>query len=289
MSLPGSFVSTSAGRIFVHRGGAGSPLLLVHGWMMSHFYFRPVIEQLETEHEVIALDLPGYGESDNPSPARFAYEMPAFADVVDEVLSALSLNGLDVLGASMGGGVSLALAARHPERVQRLVLVGAAAYAPPILPLEARLALVPRAGELAFRHLFGKREFAQGNRTRAVRDGSVLDDAWVDYYWDRLNRAGGKDAAYASMVHLCTLPPVNEDAAHVTQPTLLVWGDEDRLVPLARGKQLQRAMPNARLEVVPACGHMPFIERPAEFLRLVRRFLAEPVVAGSPRRVHSVG
>ena len=65
-------------------------------------------------------------------------------------------------------------------------------------------------------------------------------------------------------------------------PTLLVWGDEDRLVPLAHGRRLARAIPGARLEIVPACGHMPFIERPDEFLRVVRPFLA---VAAAPSLV----
>ncbi len=286
MSLPGNFVDSSAGRIFVHRGGHGEPLVLIHGWMMSHYYFRPIVAQLAKEHDVIALDLPGHGESDKPSPSEFAYDFAAFAKLVDEIMGKLGVASADVLGASMGGGTALTLAARYPARVRKLVLSAAAAYPPPTLPLDAKLALVPGVGPFVFKNVFGRREFERANRQHAVRDPRSLDTAWLDYYWDRFNRAGARDAFYACMQMLTSLPSENADAARITQPTLLVWGDEDRLVPLSRGKQLGRAIPGARLEVIPACGHMPFIERPEQFLRAVRPFLsAQPAL--EPRVAHS--
>lgn len=250
---------------------------------MSHYYFRPIVDALAAERELIALDLPGHGESDKPSPATFAYDLPSFAALVDEIMGKLGVASADVLGASMGGGTALTLAARHPERVQKLVLAAAAAYPPPTLPLDARLALVPGVGPFVFKNVFGRREFERANRQHAVRDARSLDDAWMDYYWDRFNRAGARDAFYACMQMLCSLPTENADAPRIKAPTLLVWGDEDRLVPLSRGKQLGRAIPGARLEIIPACGHMPFIERPEQFLRAIRPFLSaqpsEPRVA----------
>jgi pimeloyl-ACP methyl ester carboxylesterase len=274
VSLPGSFLSTSAGRVFVHRGGRGTPLVLVHGWMMSHYYFRPIVGALAADHEVIALDLPGFGESDRPAPQAFPYDLPSYAMLVDEVMERLGIARADVLGASMGGGVALTLAARHAERVQRLVLIGAAVYPPPQLPLDAKLLLTPVVGPFLFKNAFGKREFIRATRTFSVRDRQALDDDWIDYYWARMQRAGGVDATYACMRMLAGLSDVTQDPAQVRAPTLLVWGDEDRLVPLAAGKRLGRAIAGARLEVIPACGHMPFIERPDETLRVVRPFLA---------------
>jgi pimeloyl-ACP methyl ester carboxylesterase len=290
VSLPGTFVDSSAGRIFVHRGGArenATPLVLIHGWMMSHYYFRPIVETLAQEHELIALDLPGHGESDRPSPSAFAYDFGAFAGIVDEVMGKLGIASADILGASMGGGTALALAARHPSRVNKLVLAAAAAYPPPALPLDAKLALLPGVGPFLFKNVFGRREFERANRQQAVRDPRSLDDAWIDYYWDRFNRAGARDAFYACMQLICSLPNENRDAANIQAPTLLVWGDEDRLVPLSRGKQLARAIAGARLEVIPACGHMPFIERPEQFLRAVRPFLSTSRPVEQPRAAHS--
>jgi pimeloyl-ACP methyl ester carboxylesterase len=293
VSLPGTFVSSSAGRVFVHRGGRGAPLVLVHGWMMSHYYFRTIIEALAGEREIIALDLPGHGESDRPPLHAFGYTLPGYAALVDEVLETLGLGSVDVLGASMGGAVALTLAARHPTRVQRLVLAAPAIYPPPYLPLDARLLLSP-LGPFLFKHAMSKREFARSCRHYNVRDGRTLNDNFIDYFWARLQRAGGPDAAYACLQMMSALPESNDDIGRVHAPTLLVWGDEDRLVPLAQGKRLVRALGGSCLEIVPASAHLPFVERPDEFLRVVRPFLAASaeeaaLVSSSPRRAQSVG
>jgi len=198
-----------------------------------------------------------------------------------------------VLGHSMGGGVAITLAARHPERVHRLVAVSAALYRVTDIPPLAKLALLPVVGRHLARVGMTRREFARSCRTITVRDGRVLDDEWVDYFWARLNRAGGHDAAHACLTVLAAASDNNGDPGRVRAPTLLVWGDEDRLIPMAHGKRLARAIAGARLEVVPASGHMPFIERPAEFLRVVGPFLAAPAAPLAetpipPRRAHSV-
>ncbi|HEY2747677.1 MAG TPA: alpha/beta hydrolase [Polyangia bacterium] len=282
MNLPGSFVATPAGRVFVHRGGkaGGAPLVVIHGWMMSHWYFRPVLDGLGVDREIFAIDLPGFGESDRPAPKAFAYDAAAFADVVDGVMAALALPRADVLGHSMGGGVALTLAARHPERVQRLVVVAPAVYRLTV-PRLVRLALLPVVGRWLMRAGTVRGEFARSSRAMSVRDGRCLDEEWIDYYWSRLNRAGGHDAAHRCLEILTSGPDDNDDAGRVRAPTLIVWGDEDRLVPLGHGRRLVRAIADARLEIVPACGHMPFIERPEEFLRVVRPFLAETAVAAT--------
>lgn len=280
--------------MFVARQGRGAPLVLVHGWMMSHWCFRPIVDALAAEREVIAVDLPGYGESDRPSTARFAYDLPSLADNLAETMQAIGLGRADVLGHSMGGGAALTLAARHPDRVQRLIVAAGALYKLPDLPLPARLALVPGVGPLLFRHVYGRRDFARGCRTFSVRDGRCLDDEWIDYFWARLCRDGGKDAAYACMGMLASLADHNADPGRVRAPTLIIWGDEDRLIPLAHGRRLGRAVAGAELAVVPASGHMPFLERPQEFLRVLRPFLSRPAAPLAetpipPRCAHSVG
>ena len=295
MSLPGCFVATPAGRVFVHRGGkpGGAPLVLIHGWMMTHWYFRPLLDGLGAEHELFAIDLPGFGESDRPSPSAFAYGAAAFADVVEAVMESLGLSRADVLGHSMGGGVAVALAARHPERVQRLIACAAAVYRLDIADPLARLALLPVVGQHLARVGLTRRAFARACRAESVRDGRCLDDDWIDYFWARLRRAGGREAAHTCLVALTSAADNNGDPGRVRAPTLLVWGDEDRLVPMAHGKRLARAIAGARLEVVPASGHMPFIERPDEFLRVVEPFLGAPASPLAetpipPRRAHSV-
>ncbi len=288
-------MTTPAGRVFVHRGGksGGAPLVLIHGWMMTHWCFRPVLEALGGEREIFAIDLPGFGESDRPSPSAYDYGAIAFAETVDAVMGTLGLPRADILGHSMGGGVAVTLAARHPERVQRLVAVAAAVYPITDLPPLARLALLPGVGRTLARLGLTRREFGRACRAQSVRDGRCLDDEWIDYFWARLSRAGGHDAAHSCLLTMTAAADNNGDPGRVRAPTLLVWGDEDRLIPFAHGRRLLRAIAGARLEVVPASGHMPFIERPDEFLRVVRPFLAAPAAPLvetpiPPRRAHSL-
>ncbi|HZS35190.1 MAG TPA: alpha/beta fold hydrolase [Polyangia bacterium] len=275
MSLPGRFVDATCGRIFVHRAGRGEPLVLIHGFFVSHWYFRHVLPRLAEKHDVIALDLPGFGESDRPAPDKFNYDLPSFAGVVAEVMDALSLPRADVLGHSMGGGVALTLAARDPDRVSRLALCCATVY-PIAIPAEGKLLLQPVVGPFLWRHAFRKADIKRVMIRDQVRDPRFADDEFVDYYWARLNRPGGREATYASMQAIAALADSNADPGRVTAPTLVLWADEDRIVPLAHGKRLQRAIAGAELRVVPASGHMPFLERPDEFLRQLEPFLDAP-------------
>ncbi len=277
VSLPGRFVDTSSGRVFVHRAGRGEPLVLLHGFFLSHYSFRDVLPQLAAERDVIAIDLPGFGESDRPAPGDFAYDLPAFAGAVGEVLDALGVARATVLGHSMGGGTALTLAARQPERVERLVLVSAALYPLP-MPVESKLLLAPGGvGNFLWKHAFRRADVRRVMLRDDFRDPRFVTDEWVDYYWARFNRPGGPEASYAALVALSKLADSNSDPGRVTAPTLLLWADEDRVVPLSHGKRMQRAIPGAQLRVVPASGHLPFVERPDEFLRQLRPFLDEKI------------
>jgi len=131
-------------------------------------------------------------------------------------------------------------------------------------------------GAFVWKNLLTRREYGRSCRHYNVRNPLLLDEHFIDYYWARLQRAGGLDAAYACMRAMADCPAEPSTLARVHAPTLLVWGDEDRLVPLSQGKRLARALPAATLTVIPACGHLPFVERPGEFLRAVRPFLAAP-------------
>src|SRR5207302_10413205 len=138
--------------------------------MMSHWVFRPVLAPLAGSREVIALDLPGFGESD--CPREYAYDSPAFARTVDEVLEKLGIAGAEVMGHSMGGGAALALAARHPERVSRLVLVSPAVYPLPLY-LEHKLLMSP-LGPFLWKRLLFKAAFERSWRGRHVRNSSAI-------------------------------------------------------------------------------------------------------------------
>jgi pimeloyl-ACP methyl ester carboxylesterase len=275
VSLSGTFVETSAGRVFVHRPnpGRGRPLVLLHGFMMSHFYFRDLLPALSAIYDVVALDLPGFGESDRPAPDRFAYDLPAFARVTAEVMTALSIDRAAVLGHSMGGGVALTLAARHPEKVERLVLMAAAIYPLP-LPRIGKLLLGP-GGPLLWRYGLSRAILKREMRREHVKDPAPITDEFIDYFYARLCRPGGRASAYAALKALGALTSETSDPGRVRAPTLLVWADEDRMVPLGLGRRLERAIAGARLAIIPDAGPIFHLERPDELLRQLLPFLRD--------------
>jgi pimeloyl-ACP methyl ester carboxylesterase len=248
--------------------------------MMSHWTWRDLLPLLAADEglELIALDLPGFGESDRPAPHLFAYDAPAFATVVDEVLGALGIAQAIVVGHSMGGAAALSLAARRPQRVSALVLISAAALPLPI-PVEGKLLAAPVVGRLLWLRAISRRDVKRLMIRDHFRDAHVVTDAFVDYVWARLNRPGGREAAYAALQAMLRNDPSRVEAEAVRAPTLLVWPEEDRVVPLAHGQELQRRIPTAApLEIIPAAGHNVQLERPEELMRRLRPFLREVVV-----------
>lgn len=272
MSLPGKLIDLPAGRVFVHRSGEGPPLVLIHGYLVSHFYFKPVIAELGKHFEVIALDLYGHGESDRPAPDKFGYDLPALADLVAATLDALGLPKAHVWGHSMGGAVALSLAARHPGKIDRLLLEDAAFYPVP-LPFIGKVVLMPVVGRLIFTNLYSRRDFAAFERT-AYTDPSLFSEEAIDYYWERFNRAGGRAALYATFKHTITaLDDHSADPARIKAPTLIVWGEDDKIVPVAHGRRLATEIAGARLEVL-KCGHVPHEEGIESLLTVALPFLA---------------
>jgi len=277
--LPGSLVDVQGVSVFVHRRGAGPSLVLLHGWIMSHFYFRDIIPALAERYDVIALDLPGFGESDRPAPSRYPYGFDAFARTVLDALDRLAVARAGLLGHSMGGGVALAMAALAPERVSALVLECAASYPAP-LPLVAQLALIPGLGDLLFKRIYTRAQFAYSLRHLAYGQQHPLTSEAIDYFWDRLNRPGGREAVLASLQALARFDPLVERLGPRRPPALVVWGERDALQPLSNGRRLARELP-APLRLVPCTGHTPHEERPEVFLQMVAPFLAHTLGTGA--------
>lgn len=269
-------VPTAAGRVYaVDRGpahGERPPLVLLHGLLVTHHAFRAILDPLAVDRRVIALDLPGCGESDRPDPDDAdGYALPWLAERVHEVLGALGVQQCDLLAHSLGGAVAVELVTRVPALVRRLVLVDAVVF-PMELPLEGRMALLPRLGPYLWKQLYRRSELRR-HLQRVLSTPELLDERAVDVYWDRLGRDGGREAAYAMLQQMTRLEPLRERLPKVQAPTLVVWGDRDALMPVDTGERLAKLVPGARLVVVEGCGHAVPEERPEALVELVRGFL----------------
>ncbi len=217
---------------------------------------------------VLAVDLLGHGRSDKPSGPGVVYRVRFLAEAVRGAIEALpdAPARVDLLGHSLGGAIALDLVRHHPRLVRRLVLVDSAG--PPVAAsidvLAASLPFVPGSFEDS------RRLLATSVNNRFLSHPLVALAAAV-YKGRRRNRpqllkltasiAAGEDA----------LTP--RDLSRIPHETLVLWGDRDRIFPLATGRALARALRSARLEVMPRCGHVPPTERPVAFARRVVAFL----------------
>jgi pimeloyl-ACP methyl ester carboxylesterase len=256
----------------LEAGSERSPaLVLVHGLFASHRSFEDIIEHLSQRFHVIAPDLPGFGESEKPSPARYAYGIEAHAESVADLIAAFGVGRASVLGHAMGGAVALTLAAEHPELVPRLVLEDALVY--PWSPgFKARLPLVPVVGGIIFKQLYGRALFRALFREMYHRPGYEAPLSRIDWHYDAFNGPAARESAHAVMRAILDTRPVSARLSRIVAPTLVVWGREDRVFPATLATRLAREIPGAKLEIMDT-GHTPHEERPRELATLLTEFL----------------
>jgi pimeloyl-ACP methyl ester carboxylesterase len=247
------------------------PLVLVHGFLASHVEFDEVLDAFGAKFRVVALDLPGFGDSEKPSPARYPYGVDAFAESLADLMAAFGLGRAHVLGHAMGGAAALTLAATHSELVDRLVLVDALSYPFP-RSFMARLPLMPIIGGIYFKQLYGRALFRAHFRDGVFAEGAELPYARIDALYDKFNTPAGRESAYSVMHATLDTRTVVARVGRIRAPTLVVWGRDDRVFPVANAQRLAREIAGARLQIMDT-GHSPHEERPAEFVSVVTEFL----------------
>ena len=268
--LEAHFTSVDGHRLRYVRAGRGSAVVLIHGLGASLYTWKDVIPGLASDHDVIALDLPGFGLSDRPAGLALEDLPSAVLGLMDR----LQLRRASLVGNSMGGSTAVLVAAGSPDRVSGLVLVDAAGFdlAPSDRPHLVRLALSPLGQAASL--LPGKRLLVELALRQVFHDPALVSDERVAEYLDAV-RQSGSFAALASLgASLGGREAIVRDARpRVTAPTLVVWGRDDRWIPLEHAGRFARAIAGARSAVIEDSGHVPQEERPRELLRLLREFL----------------
>ena len=267
----GQFVSVDGLRIHYRAAGAGPALILIHGIGANLFTWRLVFDALAQEYAVYALDLKGHGLSDKPDSGD--YSPFGMADLVAGFMDALGLESARVIGLSMGGAITLALAARHPARVRQAVAISPAGYPLDyhVMPVAARLAGTLLGSAIAALMLRQRGIIELYLRQNYYEPDRLCTPEAVDGYFLPLLTPGlggviprlARDFGQTSIAHRLR---------DIAAPTLILWGQHDAIIPMHWGHRFQRDIPNAELVVFPKCGHCLQEEQPERFLETVHAF-----------------
>jgi pimeloyl-ACP methyl ester carboxylesterase len=256
--------------------GDGKPVVCLHGFGASTYTWRQLAPDLARDHHVVLIDLKGFGRS--PKPRDAAYSVFDQSDLVGALIRRRGLRDVTLIGHSFGGGVALAtaLAAQgEPGLVTRLVLIDTMAYRQR-LPWFLALLRAPIAGP-AILWLTPPRVQVRIVLAHAFHDPRRITPDVVSTYAAGLASDGGRFAARQTARQL--IPAHVDDFVSrypsLRLPTLLVWGEHDRVVPRTVAARLADDLPDARLVIVPDAGHVPHEETPDAVIPIVKRFLAE--------------
>ena len=269
-ALEPRFETVTGLRVRYVRAGDGPPIVLLHGFASSIFTWKDVLPALARSRTVVALDLPGFGESEQPRDL----DVGIYPGIVLGLMDRLGIARATLAGNSMGGALATVLAARSPERVQALVLIDTAGFAlaDSERPLLLRL-VATRAGKALFERLPVRGRVLRLGLGQVFHDPALLTEERFNEYLAPLLRPG----APASLVSLltsraATLGMAASLAPTVKAPTLVLWGRDDRWIPVEQADRVVAAIPGARKVVLEACGHVPQEERPEEVLRWLEDF-----------------
>lgn len=260
------------------QGNASQPLVFVHGLSGCWANWLEQLPVLAAEHRVLTLDLPGFGYSPMP---RQQISISGYARLLDRLLGQLGVDAAAVVGNSMGGFIAAELAIAFPQRVERLVLISAAGVSTTGHPGSMRAVPVIRRTE---------RALAAGGAWVAAKSDTVARRARlreallgvVVRHPSRLPAAlaaeqlrGAGKPGFLQGLQAVLDYDIRERLPEIACPTLIVWGDHDRLIPVHDADVFAELIPNSRKVVFEDTGHMAMLERPAAFNALLEDFLAE--------------
>ncbi len=282
-SVPHSESSHSATidgvRLHYQAKGAGTPLVLLHGFTSSTYSWKDVFEPLSKSFRVIAVDLKGFGFSAKPDGD---YTRRAQAMLIAHLLDHLKIEKAWLCGNSMGGEVALNLALRHPERVAGLVLIdsggveveGSGSLAPGYL-------LIPGVGRLLMALALTSDKLVREGLEKSFYDDTKVTAELVAVYHRPLKTRGGQLASLRARTQFGQFP-IEAELGSVTAPALLIWGAEDELIPVAAGRKMNALIKNSQLVVIEKCGHLPQEEMPGRVVAEITKFIeAHPQQPGS--------
>lgn len=266
VELPGSEVAYA-------EIGEGEPIVFIHGISGCWQNWLENLPHFGRTHRAIALDLPGFSASPMPS---WPIDMPAYGRLIHDFCEKLGVENATLVGNSMGGFIATEAVTATPGRFDRLVLVSAAGILNTWNPEERAVITAYAWKQLGGRIADSGHWLVSHRRAR--------DAFWSAFvrYPGRLEKdllleqmRGGHCPGFGEALHAAIRHDIREKLGEIEMPTMLVWGQSDRVIPMSAALSYHRRIPHSRLEIFERTGHVPQLERPARFNLVLDEFLAE--------------
>ncbi len=262
------------GTVLYAVAGAGSPVILLHGFGGQIWVWEKQVSALSRHHRLYIPDLVGYGYSDRP---KVDYTPALFIDSIRQLMDHLGLQRASLIGNSMGGGIAWAFALTHPDRIDKLVLIDSippdavAAVRNPSFQWFLSIRNVPILPYLAVG--LHTREMLRTTLKEMVFNDRLITDAVVERQY-QIGRIEGTARVMTSTVRQVEgVKRYANDLSALNTPSLIIWGDRDEVFPLPVGEALHASIKGSELLVIKESGHMPMWEHPVETNRAILEFL----------------
>ncbi len=261
---------------FWELGDEGTSVIMIHGISGSIENWSLNINALAQHHRVYAMDLAGFGHSDQPRvPFTFSYG----AQFVNDFMEVLRIDQASLIGNSLGGGVTLQFAIQFLDKVEKLVLANSAGLGKE-LAFILRLVTLPLVGELLTRP---SKKGTAWTLKQCVYDPALITEELVESSYQLATLPKAQKYFLSTLrednnlrgQHADNVLSIVGNLANITAPTLIIWGQQDRILPVAHAYVAGEKIPHTELHVLNHCGHLPQLERAEEFNTLVLEFLAK--------------
>jgi pimeloyl-ACP methyl ester carboxylesterase len=248
---------------YADKNQKGFPLFLIHGLGGSIESWTNNIEFLSKKFRIIAFDLPGFGLSDKP---KVSYTINFYVNFLEKFIKILKIKHLFLIGSSLGGHIAIEFTMRNRTIVDKLILISPAGCLPksfkgtPSLKRYVKIVDAKSSNDI--------------NRILTSIDNSLVDRSYANIMYKRLSMPGAKDAFISALKGSANAPRYNNKLAKINTNMLLIWGKEDKMIPL---KYIRPFMEhgNSRIIIIENCGHRPHVENPKLFNKIVKDFLME--------------
>ena len=238
-------------------------LVLLHGLGASAERWLRVIPDLTKHFRVIVPDIIGFGYSDKPT---VEYTMEFFIKFFENFLKNLDIDKLNIVGSSFGGHLATEFAIRYNDRVEKLVLAA---------PAGMMRTSTRHLDQYIMAALYPTYENALRAFIEMAYDPSIVTEDTIKDFVNRMRLPNAKYSFMSTLLGMRDSPPLPGRLSNILSPTLLVWGDNDRTIPLDYSQKYTKEIPHSALVVIRNCGHTPYVEKSTEFNRAILRFLKD--------------